>query len=175
MFKNKFLSLSTKLFLKKNKVSRTTTGYRMAKNIGIVFTVEGLDKHKAIKAFVKELENEGKNVEVMSYLGKGKDNYEFLFNFISYSDINIWGKIKNEDALKFSEKKFDYLFNIDHIRNRIIENILARSKAKCRIGVYVENNDAFYELMVNSKDNDNPRELIQIMHHYAKKIVVNGE
>lgn len=147
----------------------------MAKNIGIIFTVEGPDKHKAIKAFVKELENEGKNVEVMSYLGKGKDNYEFLFNFISYGDINIWGKIKNEDALKFSEKKFDYLFNIDHIRNRIIENILARSKAKCRIGVYVENNDAFYELMVNSKDNDSPRELIQIMHHYAKKIVVNGE
>lgn len=175
MFKKKFLSLNTKLFLKKNKVSRTTTGYLRAKIIGIIFTVEGLDKHKAIKSFIKELENEGKNVEVLSYLGKGKDNYEFLFNFISYGDINIWGKLKNKAALKFSEKKFDYLFNIDHARNRIIENILARSKARCRIGVYVENNDAFYELMVNSKNNDNPEELIQTMHHYARKIVVNGK
>ncbi len=175
MFKKKFLSLSTKLFLKKNKASRPTTGYRRAKNIGIIFTVEGTDKHKAIKSFVKELENDGKNVEVLSYLGKGKDNYEFLFDFISNGDINLWGKLINETALKFSEKKFDYLFNIDHTRNRILENILARSMAKCRIGVYTENNDAFYELMVNSKHNDNPEELIQTMHHYARKIVVNGK
>ena len=98
-------------------------------------------------------------MEVLSYLGKGKENYEFLFDFIRSQDLNIWGIIKNEHAITFSQTNFDYLFHIDKIRNDIIENLIARSHAKCRIGIHNNDNNDFYELLVH-QDTDKSEEKI---------------
>lgn len=175
MFKKKFLSLSTKTFLKKNKIARRTIRYVKAKNIGIIYSVEDKTKHHAVKLFVKELKDEGKDVQVISFMGKGKENYEFLFDFITLNDVSFWGKLKSNSALQFASTEFDYLFNIDKDRNQLVENIMARCKAKCRIGVYSKDNGEFYELMINIKSMENTDEIIRTMHHYAKKIGGNGK
>ncbi len=170
MFIKKFLDLNTKKHLKNNKTIRNPVGFQKANNIGIIFTTENIDKHHAIKSFVKELEDSGKNVDVLTFIGKGKQNHEFLFEFISSDDLNFWGKITNEKALYFTQTKFDYLFNIDSQRNPIIENIVARSIAKCRIGIHNNDNTSFYELLIHQKNNGSPEKMIGELHYYAQKI-----
>ena len=82
MFKKKLLLINTKSSLKIAK-SRDSIGYKNAKNVGVIFSIEDLNKHKSIKNFIKTLEKGGKTVQVLSYLGKGKENHEFLFDFFT--------------------------------------------------------------------------------------------
>jgi len=175
MFKKKFIRLKTKRYLRKNETQRLTTDYGQANRIGIIFSAEDLLKHQAVKSFVKTLTAEGKQVTVLSYLGKGKHNFEFLFDIITPNDINIWGTINSETAQEFANEPFDYLFNLDLDSNQVIENILAMSKAKCRVGRYGEDKSPFYELMINPKQGGSISNLIEDIHHYARKLTVNGK
>ncbi len=174
MFKKKFLNLRTKAILRKNDALRESTAFQKAKFVGIIFAIEGMEKHKAVKRFIKDLEDEGKEVEVLTYLGKGRDNHEFLFDFIAPGDISFWGNITNQRALTFAEKEFDYLFNFDNSRNHVIENILARSKAKCRVGCYSKENLDFFEFMVQPQSVGTEGSIVGDLSHYVRKITVNG-
>jgi hypothetical protein len=175
MYVTKFLQLNTKRHLRKNLSTRGTTDYRKAKKIGIVFSTEGIEKHNAVKTLVKDLQEDGKEVTVISFLPPGKQNHEFLFDIISPNDISFWGSLQNEDAKRFADESFDYLLDLDTNSNEIIDNILAMSKAKCRVGIYHEKRDPYFELMINPKNPDSVQELIKDIHHYTKKITVNGE
>lgn len=166
---HKILDWKTNTFLKSSKINRASINYADAKQIGILFTVVDKKKHAAIKNFIRQLENEGKKVTVLSYLGKDKENYEFRFDFFTENDISFWGNFNIGSVINFVEKKFDYLFHLDLEPNNMIENILARSKAKCRIGNYRNDKNDFYELMVRP-ENDDVNKLIEQMHHYTKKL-----
>ncbi len=176
MFKKKLLLFNTKSSLK-NAKSRDSIGFKNAKNVGVIFSIEDLNKHKSIKTFIKTLEEEGKTVQVLSYLGKGKDNHEFLFDFFTDEDISMWGKQQNEIANRFTENKFDFLFHLDINRNDMIENILAKSNAKCRIGIINndEESNQFYELMLHPSSEQSFDLLLEEILHFVKKIIGNGK
>lgn len=108
--KQTFLKWRTQSALRKNKSLRTSTAYKKSNAIGIVFSVEDKQKHDDIKEFIKHLEQDGKQVKVMEFLPKKKDNYEFLFDFFTIEDLNFWGKINNPKVTGFSQTPFDYLF-----------------------------------------------------------------
>ena len=173
MLKRRFLNLRTKSVLRNNDSLRESKSFRKAKYVGIIFMIEGLDKHKAVKQFIKDLEGEGKQVEVLTFLGKGKDNHEFLFDFVSPGDVSFWGNITNERALGFAEKEFDYLLNFDTTRNDVIEHILARSKAKCRVGCFVGENVEFFEFMVQPHSVETEGAIVTDLGDYVRQITVN--
>lgn len=150
----KFLDIRTKSWIKKNKIARTTVSYPSSKSVGIIFSIEDRKKHEAIKKFIKTLEEDGKEVEVLGYLGDKKENHEFLFNFFTPKDISFWGSYKSEEIHNFAKKSFDYLFHIDESPATVINGILALSQAKCRVGKFAEGHDKFYELMVDVKSKD---------------------
>ena len=175
MFVSKFLQFKTRRHLKKNEVKRHTTDFKKATKIGIIFSSEGIDKHHAVKALIKSLKEEGKEVSVLSFLGKGRQNHEFLFEIFSNNDISFWGTIQNESVLQFVDESFDYLLDLDTSNNQILENILAMSKAKCRVGIYKEGKGPFFELMINPKNPDSSQELINDIYHYTKNITVHEE
>ncbi|MEM7107878.1 MAG: hypothetical protein AAF519_06605 [Bacteroidota bacterium] len=152
MLNKKFLALKTRSYLKKNSTKRANLAYDTAKTAGILFTVEDLHKHEQIKKFIKNLERDGKKVSVLSYLPKGMQNFEFRFDFFSIGEFNFWGKFESQVIKDFVNQSFDYLFYIDIEGNALIHNILAMSKAKCRIGGYNEENARFCEMMVEGKD-----------------------
>jgi len=168
MFKKIFLNLNTRSSLKKAEV-RNSISFNKAKHIGLIFSIQDLDKHKAVKTFIKQLEEKGKKVQVLTYLGKGKQNHEFLFDFFSDGDINFWGKLINKTALKFTDNNFDFLFHLDTERNDIIENILSKSKAKCRIGI-MGNNSEFYELIIRPSALGSFDDIFQNILYYVSKI-----
>lgn len=151
--KMSFLNLRTKSQLKKNNAIRASIPFDQALNIGVLFTVEDKKKHDEIKEFVHRLEMSKKNVHVLSFLPKNKDNYEFLFDFFTDEDISFWGKINSSGYEKFRNAPFDYLYYLDTKPNPILLNLLAGSKAKCRIGKFWNEGGPYFEMMIDSVAN----------------------
>ena len=166
--KQTFLKWRTQAALRRNKSLRASTPYKKAHSIGIIFSVEDRQKHDDIKELVKHLEQDGKFVEVIEFLPKKKDNYEFLFDFFTIQDLNFWGKIDNLKATRFSQMAFDYLFYVDTEHNPLILNLLAQSKAHCRVGKYQKESEPFFELMI--ENNGTVKGLIDNMYKYTKQL-----
>lgn len=119
--------------------------------MGILFTIEDRAKHDGIKEFVKKLESEGKTVNVLAFLPEKKENFEFLFNYFTVKDISFWGNLLSNDALTFASTPFDFLYCLDEVLSPMVLNVLARSKAKCRIGNYHPGEENYFELMIENK------------------------
>jgi hypothetical protein len=163
-----FLKLRTGNQLKKNKAQRASTPYKNAATVGIIFSVEDKKKHDDIKELIHKLEHDGKKVQVLEYLPKQKDNYEFMFDFFTLDDISFWGKIESEKTLKFSDTSFDYLFCIDMEPNPMLLYLLARSKSKCRVGKFQDEAKPFFELMIDS--NGSTKSLIDGIYKYTAQL-----
>lgn len=166
--KMKLLRYRTRSIAASNATLRKSLPYKQAILIGIIFTVEDRQKHDDVKEFVKKLEHDGKQVRVMSFLPKQKDNYEFLFDFFTEKDVSFWGNITSESATRFSESPFDFLFYLDGEPNPHLLNILARSKAKCRVGKFSEQTLPYLELMIEAKEGT--RSLIDGLYRYASRL-----
>ncbi|MTI20565.1 hypothetical protein E1176_05995 [Fulvivirga sp. RKSG066] len=167
MLNKKLLSYKTKSIIKKSQVPRGSMAYNNAETIGLIFSIDDLHKHESIKRFIDRLSADNKKVEVLSYLPKKKENHEFLFDFFTVKDINFWGTFTSEKVEKFAKKPFDYLFYLDVESNPLIRNILAMSKAKCRVGRFSEENEPFCEMMIQTTDNSIDS-LINEMYKYTK-------
>lgn len=168
MFRLSFLQMRTNSALRKNKIPRVSIPYKLAKNIGIIFSVEDRQKHDDIKELIKNFEQDGKKVSILEFLPKKKDNYEFLFDFFTETELSFWGKIISEKAIQFSQTPFDYLLYIDSQSNPLILNLLAQSKAHCRVGCFHELESHFYELMIEHKGTI--KALMASMYKYTKQV-----
>jgi hypothetical protein len=168
MFKLNFLHLRTRALLKKNKTNRGSVPYTQAQVVGIVFTVEDRKKHEEVKEFAKHMEKDGKTVRVLEFLPTGKENYDFLYSFFTEKQINFWGAIQSPEVQRFCEQRFDYLFHLDNENSPVFQYLLARSKAHCRVGKFREHENAFYELMIDSKGSY--KELFASIYNYTKQL-----
>jgi hypothetical protein len=160
--------MRTRSALKKKGTIRTSVPYKYAKSVGIIFSVEDRQKHDHIKDLVRHLEQDGKKVEVLEFLPKKKDNYEFLYDFFTIEDLSFWGRITSERAVKFANTPFDYLLYIDTQHNPLVLDLLARSKAACRIGKSDGIESEFFEFMI--QDSGTTKSLIDNMYKYTKSL-----
>ena len=159
-----------------NDTVRETVGYENAKRIGILFSQNDRPKYEAVRNLAKQLKKDGKKVDVLCYLGKNGENFDFLYNYITSKDVSLWGKMHSGAAITFAQQPFDYLFYLDTKGNIYLQNILAMSKAKCRIGVHTKEQeiDKFLELMLSTSDNQLYSEVIDQIFFYTKKLGCNG-
>lgn len=160
-----FLKIKTNSLLKKNKALRNNLPYKHAKTVGLIFTVEDKQKHFIVKEFIKKLEHDGKIIQVLEYLPDKHDNYEFKFDFFTAKDFSFWGSITSSQAIQFSDAPFDFLFYIDLNPNVLVLHLLARSKAKCRVGPFFDDGQLYLELMIESVANT--QALVDGMYKYA--------
>lgn len=167
MLTNKFLQYRTNSWLKKNHTIRANGAYAKAENVGIIFTIYDLKKHETVKEFIKILKNDDKKVDVLAYLPNEGQNFEFLFDFFTDKDLNFWGNFTSEAVNKFVKQPYDYLFNLDDQNAGIVENVMAMSNAKCRIGKLIDGNEKYCEMMVQSP-NGTTSSLIKEMYKYTK-------
>ena len=168
MLRTKILLFRANAMAKKNKAARSTLKYQNAKRIGIIFSIEDKPKDEIIKGFTQQLETDGKQVSVLSYLPKKRENHEFSFNFFTKNDLSFWGYFTSPEVLSFAKENFDYLLYIDHEPNPIFEGVLAMSHAKCRIGKFQENRDRFFEMMITTQNGKDIKGLIDEMYRYIK-------
>lgn len=164
-----FLNIRTKKSLRHNKTERLSTPFREVKTVGILFSTGGEDKLQKILSFGRELEAFGKSVDFLEFMPKIKKTTVFSgLPWFSMKDINLWGIIQNEQEEKFSKSRFGYLFLADPEPNPVLLNLLARSRASCRVGQSGPGRTPYLDLMiqpaVTSKD------LLTEMLNYTQKL-----
>ena len=152
-FNHNLLKRRTDKILRNPDGVRGSVSYATSRLVGVLFSVEDKAKHEVVKDFIRKLEHDGKQVMVMEYLPPDKQNFEFKFDFFTENDISFWGKITSVNALKFADTPFDYLFYLDTEPNPLMVHILARSKAKCRVGRQWEDGPSYFEFMVLASAN----------------------
>ena len=169
MINTPLLKYKTRKINRYNLSVRNSVKYSAATSIGILFTVEDLSKHNAIKELVQSLKDEGKQVTVLSLLPNGKDNFEFKFDYFSASEFSYMGSINNEAVHSFVAQPFDFLFHLDSEVHILNNYILAKSHARCRVGNLQEEKSEYFELMVKPLGKG-IKELIDLQFNYIKKI-----
>lgn len=166
--KHRFLKYKTKSYLRNNKTPRFSQGYKKAVSVGLIFTVEDRQKHDHIKEFIRKLEHDGKKVTALAYLPQDQENYEFLFDFFTYREVSFWGNITATSALTFADTSFDFLICLDTTPNELILNLIAKSKAKCRIGKFWKQGEPYFEMMIES--NGTSKALIDQVYRYTSAL-----
>jgi hypothetical protein len=121
-----------------------------------------------VKEFIKKLELDGKNIQVLEFLPAKTDNYEFKFDFFSDKDVSFWWNITSNNAIQFSEAQFDFLYYIDLTPNPLILHLLARSQAKCRVGRNFTDGQSYLELAIDAVSNN--QALIDGMYKYTTQL-----
>jgi hypothetical protein len=170
-----FLPWRVKQALKNNKSLRDNIGFNKAKQIGIIFSSKSKAKNDAIQKYTEELRESGKDVTVLAFVSKNADIPPGHIDHFSQNELTITGVIRNEKALKFTEKTFDYLVCLDTQADLYVKNILAMSKAKFRLGTYVDDeSEDYFEMMIKLKHDSNFDHLIEEIKTFTNKLAVNG-
>jgi hypothetical protein len=168
--KEKLLALYTRRFIKSNKTARLNVGYKQAKVIGLLYTQEDDQKKAVMLNFIEQLRNTGKNIEVLQYIPQiSAKNQALDTNFPSFSnrDVNYLGKCLNGQLASFIDTPFDYLYHIDLASNPILDYLLVKCKAKCRVGNFDINRAHLFEIMVKFE----PKTDIYALHSLAKEML----
>jgi len=160
---NKFLSMRTGSWLRRNKAARSTTAYSRAETIGVIFCIEDEKLLTEYDSFIHKLRNDNKQVTVLAYFPKKIALYDYKYEFFTPQNISFWGNYNTDEVSNFVEQSFDYLFHLSDKPSAVVNGILAQSKAKCRIGKYAESHDPYYELMINTKQKD----YLEEMYNYT--------
>lgn len=165
------LPVRTAIALKSNTAIRISEGYRQSQRIGVLHTYTGEEQLEVVNGFMDRLEAEGKTVDSMAYIPTFDKNQDYRFPHFSIKDIDSLGNWGNPVVAEFCQQPFDYLLNLDLNANKVTENILARSKSKCRVGRFEEGKSEYFELMIDHKEG--PAELFMEQVHYYLKNVRN--
>jgi hypothetical protein len=155
--------------IKKNKAARTSVPFQQAQHVGILFTMTRLDEFEAIRKFEKRLKDDGKKVEVLSFLPKTMENFHFHYDIFQLSDFGPTGNIKAENIQSFVNKPFDYLICLDINPNDYLRYIMAASKAKLRIGAAQEEWNPIFDLAIGLNSQTTVDQMIQQIIHYTSE------
>lgn len=167
MIKNWSLQIGKKRVLKRINPHRSSVNFHRASRIGVL-----LDEpmNPRVNEFVQSLNRAGKKVDVLCYgderLKSGSAGKNI--RIFSKKDIGWNGKFKPFFIKKFIKTDFDYLFSFNTSSILPIENILAMSHAKCRIGRFSEKNLHYFEMMIsvdNQKQHDLPKHMLQFVQN----------
>ena len=167
MLKKSFLSFKTKAALKSNKAVRSNLSFNKVRKIGILHHYVDDSSVQAIYHFFDQLEKNGKKVEVLIIKDKQDELNIPEFLVADQQETTQFGQWTNEDVQHFIKESFDYLIHLNGDSSVFTDNILAQSKAKCRVGKYTKSRKAYYELMV-SPEQDTMKKLIDQIYHYIQ-------
>jgi hypothetical protein len=143
--------------------------YKEARKIGFIFTMHHMEEYEAIRNFENRLKKDGKEVLGLCYLPKNVENFHFHYDIFTIQDFSPFGQVKAQNVNDFIAHRFDYLICLDTNPNLYLEYILAASAAHFRIGNYIENKEALFDLMIRLNGTQSVEPLIQQIYHYTNE------
>lgn len=155
---------------RKENVSRDNVGYDQAKDIGILYSYPDPVKSSAISELIGKLKEDGKTANSIFLIDPKKTDSGGVENCFFDSHIKLFGKWINPIVPKFYERKFDYLLHLDEDVSPLIENVLLKSQALCRIGMYNESHKHLYEMMIKTADGANLSFQMMEIYSYLKQL-----
>ncbi len=154
---------------------RHTLNYEDTEQIGVLFLTRNEKMFRFINRFYEKIKADGKSFDALTFdYDIRQSPYIFPYSFFKVQDISLFGKIKSSVVEEFINKEFDYLYcvtvepDID-----MFDQILARSKAKCRVGNYREDKSDLYEMMIRLNGDEDIDKLIAQMLKRTQAIRYN--
>ncbi|WP_420580610.1 DUF6913 domain-containing protein [Reichenbachiella sp.] len=172
MIRKLLLKIKTALALKKNDAIRVSDAYKEAKKIGLLYTLDDNRSDETLAEIITKFESDQKEVSTMTFVPKAAKRPDPDYAFFNEKDLNAKGNWSKVAVSDFKNEPFDFLVSLDWNQNKYTQNILAGSKAKCRVGRYEEGKDQYFEMMIIPEDDKYASYLTQVYHYLTN--VRNG-
>lgn len=126
-----------------------------AKSIGLVYKIESKESYDHLHKFAKYLKSEFgiKQILMMGYWDNKKETPEFLkakvdFEFFTKGNLNWAGIPKGVNIDNFLNEPFDILIDLNSYFNVPLRYLVAKSKAKLKVGRFSKENEPYFDIMI---------------------------
>ncbi len=147
-------------FLLHQRRRPAVSNFESAKSIGIVYSVSTTDYQDIVEKYVDFLKGEigFKKIRVLGYYD-GPQLPSFVINqslrylYFTNKMIDFYQHGKCKETSNFVKEDFDILIDLSQEYCVPIKQVVASSKAKLKIGRLNDENEKFYDFMVDMPDN----------------------
>jgi hypothetical protein len=146
----KLFALYTRRLTKAAKKSAINHQHSIPARIGLLYTHDpgNPEKTDAVVHVVKKLQADGKQVQVLCYLSDNKAiETNIPFDTVTKKDINLLGGSQNKPLNSFLKSPVAYLYHLDLVSDAVLDYVVAKCIANCKIGNYLAGREALFELM----------------------------
>ena len=156
--------------LKKPRTNRKMSNVEQSLEVGILFDSSEKSNYNIVYKYIKQLQDQNKRVKALGFVNDVKIPHychpRLSFDYLTLSDLN-WYYIPNSKFVNdFMNSEFDILINFDIEDNMHLRYVAGTSIAKFKVGIFGEQNDKVYDLMIKTKDDAGVKEYIQEISHY---------
>jgi hypothetical protein len=153
---------------KKNLSIRKSVAYSETLKIGIIFCNDDQSKIEAAERLGTLLKMDGKQVKTIAY-ERRNDIKHLPYDSITKENFSFLGNLIGKPITDFVNNEFDFLICFDEQPNNMVRNILANSKAKCRVGRFEESNQPSFEMLLENKKSEDT-DWVDSIYKYLKII-----
>ncbi|MFK7970221.1 MAG: hypothetical protein AB8F95_07630 [Bacteroidia bacterium] len=142
-----------------SRVNHDFVDIDQAKRVGFIVNVQDInEKDKGrLTQYVNQLKKAKKDVFLveLNFIKKSTPIFTNLSNgvFINPEKLNWLGLPTTDVESKFAQTEMDILMNFDNSNNPTAQYLCRLANARTRTGVYVEGQEACYELMLSLPEN----------------------
>lgn len=152
-------------------IIRQNIGKSQPHTIAILFSVDGIGKYELLQDLLQSLKALDHKISAFGYVSNinkiGPLNSSI--QLFSHHDFTYWGKVDGEVIKRLQCTSFDYLLHVDVVSNPLLDYIIAKSQAKCRVGCFTAYRKALFEVMIKIKPTtklEDTKRLIDQMVYY---------
>lgn len=158
-----------KTALSKKRGNKAFVSFSDAITIGIIYNADDTKMKTRAHRLVETLHEHKKDVQSFGFINAKKIeeniHIRYGYEYFNRSHLNWVGLPTHTHITTFTDKKFDYLINLD-TESLLLSIISAQSKATCRISASDTQFADVYDFMVSAQNGDFIKELL----HYLQKI-----
>jgi hypothetical protein len=123
-----------------------------AKTIGILFDATSNDTFETVKKFIEKLKAYTKNVHAIGYVDeKLTPNYSYIktdIDLFNKKELTSFYQPQSPYIKTVIEDEKDLLIDINLSRKIPLQFIAASSKAKCKVGMHLPENEPLHDILI---------------------------
>ena len=168
--RNYFYKRTLEERLKSPQVKHDIINWNDAKSIGIIYDSTNVANDTVISDFAQKLREQNKEVEILGFVNDKKIDSKAGVTIFNKKSLSWTQAPEDEKVEKFAAQNFDLLLGCFTGENLPLEFITRISKARWRVGAYVENKTDCYDMMVNVSGNNDLPYLIEQTTYFLNQI-----
>lgn len=174
IIKHQLLNHSFKRDLLRLVRERRTFNLKNAETLGLLFFIENDFFYQRALETIKIFQEKNLKVQALGFVNQ--KNYpayfhpRIFFNIFTLRDINWFGKPTASSIQNFMKMDFDILIDMSSGKHFVLKYISGLSAAKFKVGRFAENNEAYYDLMINMDMNIGFDDYVHQVIHYLNLI-----
>lgn len=141
-----------------------------ATTFGIIYNASTTESTSLVTTFANTIKQKNKKVVMLGYINDKKSESSELMKLFNKASLN-WYKIpKNKEVDDFLAKDLDVLIAVHTKENLPLQYIAAHSKAKFRIGPFIEKSQMSYDWMIHCDADSNLENYLKQVTFYLENI-----